>query len=231
MLWSNLLKASTVNRNLKFVGGATATSASSTSTPSLSLSSLSGGIDTSPSAGDIVIASVAFYSVTDINITTNTSGYTEIGDYAVFDNSLDVTLNLGVYRKVLSSSETSVQFNLGGGHTNISMVAHVWRNIDPTTPLDATTTSANGTGVPDSPSITTVTENSVVIAVGSGSYSSPSSPSGMENYFTTSSGGFGPRLSFASIFRQSAGSYDPPVFGGSSSSLRWLSATIALRPV
>ena len=231
MLWNNLLGATAMKPSLKFVGGAADSVSSSTQTPSLSLSSLSGGLDTSPSSGDIVIASVSVYSSIDLSITTNTSGYTEIGDYAINEPSLGVFLNLGIYYKVLSSSESSVQFNLGLSNSNISMVAHVWRNVNPTTPLDATTTSANGTGVPDAPSITTVTENSVVIAVGSGSYDNHSVPSGMENYFTAFSGFFGPRLSFASTFRPNTGSYNPPVFGGSSSSLKWLSSTIALRPV
>jgi hypothetical protein len=220
---------------LEFVGGV-ALDEAATQTPSYSLTGLTGGLASSPSIGDIVIACVFFTNSTNRDIQCTTSGYTEIVDlYGNYSRDPQ----LGIYYKILTAADTSVAFDLGVSATS-RFVCHVWRNIDSSTPLDATrATNTQSKQVPDCRPITTVTPNAVVIAVACLSNlsvpatGSLSVPSGMENFFSTVSntvlndGG----LYIASAVVVSPGSYDPPVFGGSRSNIDGsLGATLALRP-
>jgi hypothetical protein len=233
MLWQKLLGTNAAG-GLEFVGGV-ALSSSATQTPSFSLTGLSGGLASAPSSGDIVIACVAFNNSTDRNIQVTTSGYTEVAD--LYSNRSQDG-QLGVYYKVLTGADTSVAFDLGVSVGSF-FVCHVWRNIN-STPLDATTTTAiDSGGVPvNSPAITTTRANAIVIAVGAAglgtSASAPTVPSGMENLFqiftTGSSGAAG--IAIASAQVASPSTYDPPAFGGfsTSSGSGWCAATLALRP-
>lgn len=235
MLWNRLLK-STTGRNLTFVGGSS--NSASTSSPSFSLTSLSGGIGTSPQSGDFVVACIAFQDITDRNISVTTSDYTEQAD--LYTNSGSGQIQLGVFTKKLTSADTSVEFSLGVTVTSMFCV-HVWRYTNET-PLDAsTTTSTSGaTAPPDAPSITTATSNAVVIAIGSkgeqtnggsGVITEPTAPSGMENLFSIFNIDVG--IAIASAFVPTPSTYDPSPFGGFGGTLTTgssASATLALRP-
>jgi hypothetical protein len=233
MLSQKLLGANGTAPSLQFVGGV-GLSLGATQTPSYSLTGLSGGLASAPAIGDIVIACVAIKNSTDRNIQCTTSGYTELAD--LFSEAAQAP-QLGVYKKTLTAADTSIAFDIGVS-TQSRFVCHVWRNIN-STALDATTTTnEDDGGIPNPPSITTVTDNAVVIAVGVGGASSinpiftPTAPSGMENLFLNfSSTTFG--IAIASILRTTAGAYDPGPFGGfnSSSSNGSCAATLALRPV
>ncbi len=214
---------------LVFVGGAAFVNASS-STPSCSLTGLTGGLSSSPASGDLVVACIALKD-SDRNIQCTTSGYTEVAD--LFSTGSNESA-LAVYYKALSSAETSVAFNLGA--TKVSVFAvHVWRNVNATQP-DAATTTATMLGRPNAPSITTSTDGAVVLAVGAqgdggSGMDALTVPSGMEKFFgalSTNQAGIG----IASITRASAGAYDPPTFGGGTSSTNNAScaATLAIRP-
>ena len=242
MLWNKLMGANAAG-GLEFVGGvALGSNSTGIQSPSFDLTGLTGGIASSPASGDIVICAVGFENGTDLNITCTTSGYTEVAD--LYQNaSLDA--QLGVYYKVLSSAETSVAFNLGAAITGRSrFVAHVWRFIN-TIPQDAqiiTAKLATKSDPPNAPATTTATPKAVVIAIGyytnllsfgSTNTLGLSSPSGMENFFTSSlgvrnDGGIG----IASAVVSSPSSYDPQAFGftGSGEPDAWCAATIALRP-
>ncbi len=229
MLLNKLLSAPFAAQPLVFVGGS-AQRISSSSTPVYSLTSLGGGIATSPSAGDIVIAAVTFANGTDRNITC--TGYTELADlYATSTGNSQ----LGVYYKVLSSSDTSVTFSIGT-LTNSCCAIHVWRNQNIIQPDVSTTTFVSTTsGDADSPSITTVTNGSIVIAVGAAegnAVNNLTAPTGMTNsvFSTDSAGAFG--IGMASILRASAGAYDPPSFGGGAAPTGTSCAvTLAIRPL
>jgi hypothetical protein len=234
MLSRALMGASGVSP-LQFVGGAALSSSSATSTPTFGLTGLSGGIASSPSIGDIVIACVAFKDGTNRNIQCTTSGYTEVADLFISDSN---SCQLGVYYKVLSAADTDVSFNIAVA-VNSRFAVHVWRNPN-IIPLDATTTTAQvaDTGIPDAPSITTVTANAIVIAVGAAAgeatvapLSDLTVPSGMENFFQVNAS-TNSCIGIASILRASSGAYDPPAFGGGGSSIRnsYCAATLALRP-
>jgi hypothetical protein len=221
MLSNMLLRIPFASQPLTFVGASAQTAASS-STPVFSLTSLGGGLASSPSIGDIVIAAVTFANTTNRDITC--SGYAEIADLYSGNSQL------GVYYKVLTASDTSVTFGLGVSTTSCCTI-HVWRNQN-ATQLDATTTTSATTS--NAPSITTVTNGAIVIAVGSaegGPFSNLTTPSGMTNgIWATSASTFG--IGMASRLVTAAGAYDPPGFGGGpgSGSPTYCSATLAIRP-
>jgi len=238
MLTKFLRAAAGASSGLVFVGGR-GLEAAATQTPSYTLTTLTGGIASSPSIGDIVIACIAFKSVFNLNITCTTAGYTEVADLFQSDTN---SINFAAYYKVLTAADTSVAFNLGVSSRSVFAV-HVWRNQN-ASPLDATTTTTTGanTGVPNSPSITTVTNNAVVIAVGAaagGASGDPAElddltvPSGMINFVTQLDDGPTVAIGIASIVRPTAGAYDPPTFGGGSSNTAnsMAACTIALRPL
>jgi hypothetical protein len=220
---------------LAFVGGVGSSLTASTA-PSYSLTSLTGGTNSAPSAGDLVVAAIQINDTTNRDITCTTSGYTEVADlYA--NNSGGDDCQLAVYYKVLTAADTSVAFSFGGASLASRFVVHVWRKPN-LTPLDATTTTATTTTYTslDAPSITTATNNAVVIAIGAvadgdSSLTGISVPSGMSNFF--SAGAAANRLGIASIARATAGAYDPPAFGITGSpggDASTCSATMALKP-
>lgn len=244
MLWHKLQGAGGVGgaAGIEFVGSYGVSNAQSASI-SVSLTSLSGGIATQPSAGDIVIAAVSFVESPDKDITCTTSGYTEVTELYV-NGTRDT--NMAVFYKVLSSAETVVAFGgTGDTQSNISTIIYVWRGIDQSTPLDATSTTATKTnsGIPDCPSITTVTNNAVVVGFGAagGGGTQPdifnlTTPSGVSNFIEAydSSGDRENTLAAFSYLQETAGSYDPPIFGITNGSddtdYTSGSVTMALRP-
>lgn len=231
MLAAKLLSVPFVGAQLEFVGGRAEAKSSASATPSYSLTSLTGGLASAPSIGDIVIACVTLANTTDLNITC--SGYTEVAD--LYANGSTGDSQLGVFYKVLTAADTTVQFGLSVSDTSCGAI-HVWRNQN-ATPLDATTTTTTNTSnsTPNSPSITTVTNNAIVLSIGSAqntnSWSVLTTPSGMENGFfvRSSSGSFG--IGIASVLRTTAGAYDPASFGGGGGfGGSYCAATMALRP-
>lgn len=142
----------------------------STLTPTITINSLTGGIDTAARNGDWVIVVVAASSqASDLNLTMSTAGYTEQSD--LFVTSGSVTTNLGIYTKFMTSSpDTTAQASIPGTNTGQGYVllAAVLRGVNPTTPLDAaiaTATSA-ATHLVNPPSATPATGNSIVLAIG-----------------------------------------------------------------
>jgi len=229
MLADKLRSASAAASPLEFVGGAAVSSASATSTPSFSLSSLTGGLGSSPQAGDVVIACVSFKTTSARNITCTTAGYQRSAI-----NYRDVTddVNIAVFYKYLSSSETSVAFNIVDAVSSRFCV-HVWRNADPYRPICIAGATTNTTAVPNAPSVTTPKNSNVVIAIGANAGASTrtltnlTAPSGMSNFFqVTASSDSG--IGIASILRETAGAYDPPAFGGGNSSTSSSAAAVSL---
>jgi hypothetical protein len=237
---SHFLRAAAIKptAGLEFVGAVFAAATGTTNT--LSLTSLAGGIASAPQSGDIVIGVRCFKMATDQTIECTTAGYVEIAE--LYANSSNDT-QLGIYYKVLSSAETDVTFT-NGSSTNGFVGAYVWRGVNQTTPLDVTSTTATGTtSIPNCPSITSVTNNSVIIAIGTGSGSigtgTPNAvltvPSGMTNFSQIRTGASTDNDvvgGFASYLQETAGAYDPAAFGGGNSDTRnsFCVVTMALRP-
>jgi hypothetical protein len=213
---------------LEFVGGS-AFSNASTQTPSCSLTSLTGGVASAPSEGDVVVACISFKD-SEENIKCTTAGYVRVACLYADDNN---DTNLAVFYKVLTSADTTVAFDLGG-ITASRFAVHVWRNADPYRPVCIVRTSVlTNTAVPNSPAITTPVNQSVVVSIGAnaGGTTTPLSnltvPSGMENFFqVTSSSDSG--IGIASYLQATAGSYDPAAFGGGSTNTANSAAAVTL---
>lgn len=220
---------------LSYVGGTSGSGSSANY--SISLTSLTGGSNSSPSAGDIVIVSTGFASTTDGNPGVNTSGYTELAD--LYQNDLrDANFSLN-YKIMGSTPDTSVEI-LGSGDSirGATTVIHVWRGVDQITPMDVTPTTAtspNSSNV-DSPSITPITSGAVVITTGIGTTLSVdnavTAPTGYTNVVQISTD---PGTATTSVIASKAwtsGAEDPGAWTDwdTSSSESWAGATLALRP-
>lgn len=208
----------------------------------LPLTSLSGGLSSSAAIGDVVVVAVSVVNSSDLTISLTNSGYTKVGELYANDTW---DTNFAVFVKKLTTAETSVTSSFGSS-SPFSMAVSVWRGVADVI-LDVSSTSATGinNGEPNAPSITTVTNDSVVLALGGAAGSRTGSamldplaaPSGMGNfisgYYVTAAGtGTTSAVGIAALARPSAGSYDPPVFGGGRGNVdnSWAAYTIALRP-
>jgi len=229
--------------NLKpvFVGGKVLEQSNASANYVISLTDLTGGISTSPGANDIVLISVC----TALTYTTSwgypaTSGYTTI-DAIGANDSVDNALTFS-YKVMTATPDTSVTMTGTGSSSRTQVVAiQVWRNIDTTNPIDvlAPSVATINTVLANPPSITTITKNSTIIAVGSGGHTISGgisySSSNLDNFssvgvsLTTNEIVIG----MGSKFIQEIGSFDPAQFSfGSSDSNIYSSCgmTIALKP-
>jgi hypothetical protein len=203
---------------------------------------LTGGIASTPSIGDLIIVAAALNSSADRNISLGSAGqFIKVADlYANGTN--DAQLGVGFRIATANGGGTEVSWNASSPYI---ICAYVWRGVSAANPLDATTTTATNTssGTADSPSITTVTKESVVLSIGASAgafstYNAFTVPSGMTNFaqsldaITGTSTSPKVQLGLASRERPTAGAYNPPAFGGgfSTTSSTSCSATLALRP-
>lgn len=232
---ATLLRGASAAGRLEFVGGR-AGAVANTATPSFSLTSLSGGLAAAPSAGDVVVACVAFVA-SDTNISCTTPGYIEVADLFASDEEGDI--NLGVYYKVLTAADTSVEFAVRDSSGTDSVICvHVWRKAA-ASPLDATSTTAVGSngGVPNAPAITTQSPNAVVLAIGAAGGGGDAriraltAPAGMGNFFAALYGD-DVAIGIASAVVPIPATYDPASFGGGTTDADATRAavTMALRP-
>src|SRR6056297_2032664 len=181
----------------------------------------------SPKEGDIVIV----YGVSDyynsVPKAINTSGYTTIYEYTLFDP------NVLIEYKVMGSTPDSV-VNLTPGDTsgyNTNWIIEVWEGVSTSTPIDNTKQNNSGTsGMPDTPSFTTQTDDAVVISAGflddDDIASSVSAPTGYSNL--TANDGNNSTVMVASKTKSSSGVEDPGAFSGSGYDY-WKGVTFALR--
>lgn len=91
----------------------------------------------------------------DFNMAMVTAGYTEIADIA--NTAVGQDVNLGVfYKKMGATPDTTAQVDgQGGADASVAAVAMVFRGVDPNTPFDVASTTANASGTmhPNPPSI------------------------------------------------------------------------------
>lgn len=164
MLFSKLLTA-TGGHQLVFVGGV-----GYASVGDLSLTNLTGGIETSAKAGDLVIyammGDLSGPSPTPPNITT--PGYTFLKQAATYNSTYAVGAVVFVYYKRLTTAETIV--NPAGYAFPGAQLAQVWRYASETSPFDVAATTATGQGstAANPAAITTVTTGAVMLGIGFG---------------------------------------------------------------
>lgn len=224
-------------QTLTYVGGKTFSLLGTTTTTNISLTDLSGGAATAPAQNDIVIVAYAVGSTANRDLSV--TGYTELAD--LYTDDTDDT-NLGVYYKIMTSTpDTSITISQTGNIDFAGAVAiHVWRNIDTTNPMDvtiSTATTANAASA-NPPSITTVTPNAVVLAIGASGNSEDGDSflqgGDLTNFITIGSNDTEDvSIGMGSIITTQPGRLvDPNAFSiTESANSSWAAVTLALRPV
>lgn len=229
--------------SIQFVGGKSDTKDGATSGNStITLDSgLSGGIASSVSDGDFVIAAFATTSTANrtLSITDGTNPYTLIGSELYSDDGADSNLRVA-YKFV--SGDTSITFGPTGNASDPGVMAvYVFRNVNQTTPLDVAVTTATGTntGLANPPSISPVTDGTYIVVVGSGAVADPAAriaSSDLTNFLSLQwSDTYHAVLGIGQKDDWSSGSFDPAAFtysaGGDFTVNSWCAMTIAIRPV
>jgi hypothetical protein len=226
-----------------YVGGTSGGGTGASYNVSLS-GTLTGGSNSSPSQGDLIVVCAAHGATASSAPTCsgNTSGAYQPVHAALYSNDTWDTNMRTFYQFAGVTPDTTLTI----GRTNNTTfggatVVHVWRGVDPTTPIDVTanTNSANNQSAsrPNPPSHTPSTADAVVIACGAGMQTTAGAaftiPSGMANgvsqHFDGSTSDIG---TFISSFDWVSGAYDPAaVTGGTTNaSSSNASATFSLRP-
>ena len=225
----------------EYVGGVIASAPNTSTDQTVSLTSLTGGLASSPSENDIVIV---YYGLatngSNENLSFVTSGYTEVAD--LFQNASYSGELLVGYKVMGGTPDTSVTCDTPTGTSSWGpvMAVQVWRNVDTTTPMDVTptTTTQSGTLLINPPAITPVTSGAVIISGGCGAHSHQSadtySSSDLSNFLTLSgTQTYKPCVGMGSYSAWTSGSFDPAAFtfsDSTSSSYSCVSCTLALRP-
>lgn len=228
---------------IQYVGSQTATITSVVPTDTTVTFSLSGGLASTPAAGDIVLVSYNNGQGInrDVSASVQTSGYSLLASLMAND-SFDA--NMAVFRKIMGPTPDSNVVVFGRSGTASVAIVHivVFRGVDATTPIDVTTTTATGvdSSNTDLPAITPATSGNVIALFGSTTHSA------LRTYTTAStsyvsgflqSNGTGSSYSTLAgsgyITGQSAGvSYNPAVWNTNATSTlsSWAGATVVLRP-
>lgn len=227
-------------KNLTYVGGANnAVSLSATTTSvNFSINGLTGGVASAPAQGDIVIVAFTIAADQQKSIIFN-NGFTQLD--GLYSNGTTHDTNLRVAYKVMGSTpDTSVSITTDMyADFSYSWAVHVWRGIDTSSPLDVAvaTDMSTGSSRANPPSITTITDNSVVVAIGAGA--SPNTTavnytsSDLSNFRTSAvQDNNSTVIGMGSAVVSTAGVFDPSVFGDSTSNsvCSWAAVTLAIRP-
>lgn len=221
---------------INYVGGYTSTQVGTASgTFNVSLTSLSGGLASSPSKNDLVIVSVASGSTADRDLGVTTSGYTEIADL-YSDDTYDTNLSVN-YKIMGSTPDTSVDVTVSQNTSDaLTVTISVWRGVDTTNSLDVTptTSTGNNTGRPTPPAITPTTENAKIVCIGAGAYSTTAdfTTTDLSNFITTTRSDTNDSVIGQGSYKWFSGTFTPAVWGGNttSTSASWCAVTIAMKP-
>ena len=223
---------------ISYVGGKVQGFVGTTSVVNVSLTDLTGGSDTAPSAGDFVVVYYGTGSNSTARAITVNSSYTNLTKIAAND-TYDTNLVVG-YKRMGSTPDTSVQVSgtLDTADAG-AVVVHVFRGVDETSPLDVTSITATGTdSVLCNPgAITPTTAGAWIIAGGAGAHIGGTeiySSSDLTSFRTVGANdtydvtvGAGLKTDWTS------GPFDPAAFtwsDSSATSYSWAAYTIALRP-
>ena len=183
---------------------------------------------------DVIYLAYAVGAATNINMSVSTAGWTELAD--LYSNAT-TDANLGVYRKIMGATPDSTVTVVGTADTadGTAAVEHVWTGADTTTPEDATRTTDTGSGDPDSPAITTATDNAIILtlACNGDSDTAVTAPTGYSNKIDINA--FDTRKATVAIASKSVGAApvteNPDPWGGwGGINTGWCAATVAIRP-
>ena len=154
-------------QTISFVGGKTASTVGTTSTWNTSLTDLNNG--STLQENDIVVVYYGVSSTTDVDLSA--TGYTELADLYISD-TYDANLFVG-YKIMGSTPDTTITFSQTGSADNAGAASIlVFRNVNTTTPIDVTTTTATAanTVLANPPAITPTTAGAWIIYGASGAH-------------------------------------------------------------
>jgi hypothetical protein len=221
---------------LTYVGGRTQSGAGTTANISVSLGSLTGGLDVSPQAGDLVVIAIEMCGTADKSY--RISGYTQIADLYANDTE-DSNLQVG-YKFMGATPDTTATITGGTGSTAdaYALVVHVWRHVDPTTPIDVTPTTVTqiDTGIPNPPAITPVTPGAQILVAAGAAHTGGTDTFGatyLANFRTVGGNDDNDATVGMGSIAWTTGSYDPAAWTFSqtdSTAFSTNSVTFALRP-
>jgi hypothetical protein len=223
---------------ISYVGGKVQGFGGTTSAVSITLTNLTGGSDTAPSAGDFVVVYYGTGSNTTARAITVNSDYTNLTKIAESD-TYDANLVVG-YKRMGSTPDTSVEvsatLNLADAG---AVVVHVFRGVDETTPLDVTSVTATGTNsvLCNPGAITPSTAGAWIVAGGSGAHIAGTdtySSSDLTSFRTVGANDtFDVTVGAGLKTDWTSGPFDPAAFtwsDTSASTYSWAAYTLALRP-
>lgn len=225
--------------SLVYVGGASG-GAIDGANVTISLTSLTGGIASAPSEGDLVLVFGGHsYSSSSTGAGVTNSGYSTPD--RVTSNSHAVAETHKFMGVTPDTSVTGIGPSAAGssfpGTHVATYVVHVWRNVDPSTPLDAATVKVHQDSINPNPSaITTVTDGAVVLTgvlkqTPSG-VTGPTPPSGYGNLVNVSANDTigDETAAMASKLVATAGAEDPGTWTNYADQRSTHLYTMALRP-
>jgi hypothetical protein len=222
---------------LQYVGGRTGSAAGTTSNLTIGLTTLTGGTNSSPQAGDLVIVSFVTNPDDTNQISYRIAGFTQIANLYSVDTE-QVQLQVG-YKIMGSTPDNGVVITGGTGDADqaAAIAIQVWRNVDPTTPFDVTSTTSTSTNTvdPNPPSITPVTSGAVIVVAGGGGHATTGTfTSGdLTNFLTVNGSDTHDATVGMGSYNWTSGTFDPVLWGftGSDSTAYAAAAvTMALRP-
>ncbi len=227
---------------LTYVGGTSGAGTGATYNVSLS-GTLTGGSDSSPSAGDIVVVFSGFGNTASSAPTCsgNTSGAYQNATAAQHINDTWDTEFRSFWQKMGSTPDTTLTIGrVNNAAYGGATVVQVWRGANQTTPLvgAATPASAGNAGIVNPPAYNPAVTDSIIIAGGGGTLSTTGTAygtlSGMSNTIALKSDGTTSDFYTVMASYAYAGvSYDPAAAtggSGSGTSSSWAGVTLALRP-
>lgn len=224
---------------IQYVGGRGAGRAGATSTVSVALNSgLTGGIGSAVAAGDLVVVTICVGTAARQPSLTP-SGYTALTAQRTTATTYDTNVQTS-YKFMGPTPDATVTIpSTGNAADGQGYVIHVFRGVDPTTPLDVTPTYATGSGTnncPNPAAITPSTTGAWIYFGGGGSAAAATSAwtaayiSALLQYngANTNDGRVG-----AGYYEWTSGEYDGAAWGGGSTNAAnsWGCTTLALRPI
>lgn len=224
--------------SIDYVGGRIDGYGGSTGEGSLALSSLSGGLASSPSTGDLVIVGWSMCGNMGDKDMYVTTGWHEVAD--LFQTSTGGALaNFGIFYKFMGTSVDATcvvnSSNSTGGRAGFILV---FRGVDQTSPLDvaAVTATGSGIGLPTIQGIAPATSGSIILPMGMASASAVFTQGGELDDFLSAWGdgsGTDVALGVGQIIYGSGSGYVPTQWTGGAgvaTDNTWIASTLALRP-
>jgi hypothetical protein len=222
---------------ISLVGRKTFAFEGTTSNQSISLTDLTGGTDTAPSAGDVVVVYYGVGGSSNNQTMTVNSGFTQLAQI-VANDTCDAYLRVA-YKVMGGTPDTSVEVSqTTSANWPGAGVILVFRGVDTTTPLDVahTTASALNTALADPPSVTPSTSGAWVVSGGIGAHNNGLHTFSSSDLTGFLSVGFDDSVDVTvgvGYHQWTSGAFNPAAFtfSGTDSTINsWAALTLALRP-